>query len=445
MIRTDPERAARALAAGAIAAALLAAMLLVADRPAHAATIFVVNSAADTDDGQCTPRFSGFLSRECTFREAINAANSNDNPAERDTIIFDVVGGSGGVKTISPASELPEITEPVTIDGYTQPAADPNTLEQGGSTNANPLVELEGQSAGDSPFVDGLTIDAPRVTVRGLVINSFPGNGVNVVTRDGTGVRVEGNFIGTDPSGLGDLGNGGSGVFVDGDSGITIGGTTPAARNLISGNGFDGVNLGSSAGNKVQGNLIGLNRGCACDLGNSSGGVLVAGADNTVGGSTPEAANTIAFNDRDGVALSINELGTEVAGNRVLRNSIFSNGEQGIDLNNDGPTPNDRKDLDAGPNTLQNKPLLTSVTTSTTSTTVEGNLNSTPQKTFTIQFFSNPSGDEGKTFLAQRSVTTNSNGNAPFSLSLAKALPAGQAITATATGAGNTSEFSAPR
>ena len=89
---------------------------------------------------------------------------------------------------------------------------------------------------------------------------------------------------------------------------------------------------------------------------------------------------------------------------------------------------------------------MTSAKTSGTKLTIVGNLNSTPNRTFTVQFFSNPSGgDEGKTFHAQRSVTTNDNGNASFSFGFDVAVPAGQSITATATGAGDTSEFSAPR
>ncbi len=79
-------------------------------------------------------------------------------------------------------------------------------------------------------------------------------------------------------------------------------------------------------------------------------------------------------------------------------------------------------------------------------TTVRGKLNSTPDETFQIEFFSNPSGDEGKKLLDQRFVTTNANGDAAYVFTTSKALAAGQRITATATDAGrNTSEFSAPR
>jgi hypothetical protein len=117
-------------------------------------------------------------------------------------------------------------------------------------------------------------------------------------------------------------------------------------------------------------------------------------------------------------------------------------------LHQDGPTANDPLDPDTGENDLQNKPNLTSATTSSAgASTMEGELSSTPEKTFLIEFFSNPSGEnEGKTPLGQKLVTTNSEGNVFFTFASSEAVPAGQSITATATDSGrNTSEFSAPR
>jgi len=140
--------------------------------------------------------------------------------------------------------------------------------------------------------------------------------------------------------------------------------------------------------------------------------------------------------------------GDDATGNRILSNSIFSNAGLGIDLNDDGPTANDPGDKDTGPNNLQNKPALSSAKKSATGTTTgRGTLNSTPGKTFNVQFFSDPSGtDEGKTLLGSMSVTTNGTGNVSFTFSTKKTIRLGQNITATATGpGGNTSEFSAPR
>jgi hypothetical protein len=172
---------------------------------------------------------------------------------------------------------------------------------------------------------------------------------------------------------------------------------------------------------------------------------LIAGAsDNLIGGAASGAANTIAFNGRDGVVVG----GSSSTANRILRNSIVSNVGLGIDLQGgtegaSGATANDLGDADTGPNNLQNKPVLTSAITSGGSTAINGNLNSTPNNRFVIRFFSNPSGNEGKKFIGQKRVSTNSNGNVTFSISLATAVPAGQTITATATSSGgDTSEFS---
>ncbi len=135
-------------------------------------------------------------------------------------------------------------------------------------------------------------------------------------------------------------------------------------------------------------------------------------------------------------------------GNRVLGNSIFSNDALGIELGEDGATPHDLKDLDSGANTLQNKPVLAFARTASGKTTIKGKLISTPNRTFLVQFFSNPSGNEGQRFVGQTGVTTDASGNATFTFSPAQAVGVGRATTATATLSevgGGTSEFSAER
>jgi CSLREA domain-containing protein len=93
---------------------LFASLGLLASSPADAfPVLFIVNTTADSGDGNCT-------AHGCTLREAINEANDFSG---KDAIHFNIPGV--GVKTISPASPLPEITDEVTIDGYTQPGASP--------------------------------------------------------------------------------------------------------------------------------------------------------------------------------------------------------------------------------------------------------------------------------------------------------------------------------
>ncbi|HWS82448.1 MAG TPA: right-handed parallel beta-helix repeat-containing protein [Rubrobacter sp.] len=426
--------------------ATMAAMLLATGRSAQAAsTTFTVDSTVDAADAIQTDNICDAdvsNAQVCTLRAAIEQANTNNNPTEADRINFNIPGT--GVKTISPGSALPTITEPVVIDGYSQPGSSPNTLAKG--TNAVLNIQLNGTNAGE--FSAGLDIDAPNSVVKGLVINRFGSFGVRALD-GGSGSTIEGSFIGTNPSGTLDRGNhtGGVSLFFE-SANIAVGDNTPAARNLISGNDGRGVEIFVSTGNEVMGNLIGTKRDGVGSLGNLDEGVSLFGSsDNTIGDGTTEGANTIAFNGLDGVRVrtSTSDEGTD---NSVFRNSIFSNGDLGIDLNDDGPTANDAGDPDTGPNNLQNKPLLSSAANASGKSTIKGKLNSNASQTYTVEFYSNPAGtDEGKKFIGQKSVTTDSSGSVSFTFSPATKVPAGQAITATATNGstGDTSEFSAPR
>jgi trimeric autotransporter adhesin len=294
-----------------------------------------------------------------------------------------------------------------------------------------------------------LEINAPNVLVKGLVINRFGGTGIFIFF-NGSAATIEGNFIGTDYSGTQGLMSNNTGVTLFGGGANTIGGTSPAARNLISGNITQGLSIASNAGNTVQGNLIGTKANGTEGLGNTLQGVQIASSDNTIGasaGDTNVGANVIAFNGDDGVNIFA---GT---GNRVLSNSIFPNGELGIDLTGgtesaSGVTKNDPKDPDLDANRLQNSPRLTSATTASGVATINGKLNSRPRKTFTIQFFSRPQEDpsgnrEGKTFLGRKQITTKRDGTRSFAF--LTTLPSGEkALSATATNdaTGDTSEFS---
>jgi CSLREA domain-containing protein len=436
--------------------ALMLAAAMALSGGAHADTTFRVNTTGDendldfpggtfdnSSDGRCD--VDGAASgRQCTLRAAIQEANETDGA---DTINFNIPGT--GVKTIRPDSELPFITEQVTINGYTQTDSRPNTLAKGNDAVLN--IELDGTNAVGVEGADGLVLaafmgDASNSVVRGLVINNFDDGGIKA---DANNVKIEGNFLGTDPSGTHSESND-WGVRVVGGADNTIGGSSPEARNLISGNDEQGVFLEpQSEGNSVLGNYIGTKRNGTSRLGNDGNGVFMLGShDNRIGGTTAAEANTIAFNSFSGVAIDEFDF-SDANGNRILINSIFSNGELGIDLD-DSPTPNDRKDRDEGPNTLQNKPVLESAETTGTRIFIEGHLNSTPNQTFTIRFFANPvfspAGYEGKRYLGLKRVTTDENGDASFTRQMAGAVRAGQVITATATGpGGNTSEFSGPR
>ena len=234
-----------------------------------------------------------------------------------NTITFAIPGA--GVHTISPTSALPGITDPVVIDGYTQPGASPNTLANG--NNAVLLIELDGTNAGS--FVNGLTITAGSSTVRGLVINRFGGNGVAITGSGASNNVVLGNFIGTDATGERAVPNRANGVLIDGSSNNTIGGTAVGAGNVISGNSGAGVHIDPGATkNLVQGNFIGTDATGKLAVPNVADGVLIGeSSNNTIGGTAVGAGNVISYNRGDGVSFSSGARSNVVQGNNISVNS----------------------------------------------------------------------------------------------------------------------------
>ncbi len=385
-----------------------------------------------------------------TLREAITSANNNANVNAdvvavgaygTDTINFNIPGA--GPHTISISSALPEISDPLIIDGYSQPGSAENTEAM--ADNAVLLIEVDGSAAGGT---NGFVITAGGSTIRGLVINRFTGEGNAIVLVNLGSDVIEGNFIGTDVTGTIALPNENNGIRIEnGANDNLIGGMDPGARNLISGNDDTAVFL-ATTGNIVQGNLIGTQSDGLKSLGNFQG-VAFAGVgkanNNLVGGTVPGAGNVIAFNITAGVMGGIGS-GT---GNSVLGNSIFGNGF-GIDWMPEGPTLNDTGDVDQGFNNLQNFPVITTVQVSFPSVTFTGSLKSLANTTYRLEFFGNVTADpsgfgQGEFFLGSSDVTTDANGNASYEVTLdVPGTPAADAFTATATDpAGNTSEFSA--
>ncbi len=324
-----------------------------------------------------------------------------------------------------------------------------------------------------TPFPqDGSTFTTNSLTIGGTAAgagNVIAGQiyGAGVFTNART-VVMQGNRIGTDAAGTLNLGNGGSGMEIITafppypDTTVTIGGATAAARNIISangkgGNGGYGIKTGTAATITIQGNFIGTQGDGVTALGNAFSGILVNGsaAIVTIGGMAAGESNIVAYNSGADNSFGATKGGIIVGDDfsslvetSILGNTIFANGGLGIDLAGNGPTPNDTGDGDTGPNNLQNFPVLTSASIAGGTATIAGTLNSSANTQFTVEFFANaacdPSGfGEGQTFIGRTTVTTNTSGDATFSVMLPTAVTGGN-ITATATDpAGNTSEFSA--
>ena len=328
-----------------------------------------------------------------------------------------------------------------------------------GATGNEILGNLIGTSAdGRHPLAnkgDGILISGASAT---LVGDSVPGAG-NVLSgnlsngielADGaTGNLILGNLIGVTANATSPLGNQGDGVRLDGATLNSVGGINSGDGNVISSNQGDGIETVHSAINGlIAGNMIGTDPTGLLMLGNRGNGVSLGSAGNTVGGLGSGAGNTIAFNGTGSVGAGVQLVGL-VNHNAILSNSIHDNAGLGINLGN-GPTPNHMPGT-AGPNNYQNYPILSSIKTDGSTTSIAGSLFASPSATYTIQVFSSPKADpsgfgEGQKLLTSFTSSTDATGNAAFNLDLPAAPPPGSAISATATdSSGNTSEFSLGR
>ncbi len=212
-----------------------------------------------------------------------------------------------GAATITVASLLPSFTDTVVIDGTTQEG-----------WVAAPIVEITGPNTG----TDGLYLDvgSDGSTIKGLILNNFN----RAIALFSSNNVVTGNYSGTNAAGTVAKANV-AGVWMN-SSNNTIGGTSAAERNILSGNNLDGVQINGSVGatgNVIIGNYIGLDVTGTVDLGNTNQGVaMYRGAkNNTVGGTAPGTANVISGNNGEGVRLI--DAGT--TGNVVIGNLIGTN------------------------------------------------------------------------------------------------------------------------
>jgi len=218
-------------------------------QPVAAQNIFTVANIDDAGPG--------------SLRQAIIDANATPNASATlpDRIEFSIAGS--GPHLIQPLAALPTMTDPVIIDGTTEP-----------DFAGAPVIVLNGSQ--DVTFSDALTITAGNSTVQGLTIERFGGGAIGIVLRNNGGNVIKGNHI---------LNNRG-GVLIDGAANNTIGGTTPDTRNVISGHGSEGILIlgGSATGNLVQGNFIGTDVAGVSALPNFHGIFIADAPNNTIGG-----------------------------------------------------------------------------------------------------------------------------------------------------------------
>ena len=210
-----------------VATAVLAGWRLTAQ--VHAAgTTLTVNGSGDLSDlnpGDGVCDVLNLAGDQCSLRAAIEELNALGPDTTLHRIEFDI--SSSGPITITPGSELPAITVPLVIDGETQPGASCPTI----SDPANLMIVLDGSNAGTN--VDGFTLDSGSdgSTIRGLVIGNFDDNGIFIWSNDN---RVGCSHIGLSVDGVSVIGNGSSGVYLQGDGNSIGGQNSPQQRNVIS-------------------------------------------------------------------------------------------------------------------------------------------------------------------------------------------------------------------
>jgi hypothetical protein len=452
------------------------------------AATFTVTTSADSGPG--------------SLRAAITQSNAGVPIGGRNVITFNI---AAPVAPITPATDLPAITEPVLIDGLTQPGARANDDRAGfdavlpiqisgtagtglqtgaglnnGSVTINGLA-LEGFATGIESNSSGLQLEVVGSYISGSVSDHAGRVGVilrrsgqfdvvggpaiaatTLVTDEGIGVRME---PGSDPNATGLPRVDGS-ILRDNDVGVELATFGSVAESLVG-----TLDLGSAgqqdigvlvnarsvvADSAIAGNGVGVDiRAAGAQVfgnvvsDNVSDGIVVSAGpgDALISAGAGPYGNLIVDNGGAGVAV------LSGAGTVVDSNEIDHNGGLGIDLGADGPTPNDPFDADdidalgaVLPNRLQNSPLILDAATANGTTTVSGRFHGGAGIGLTWELFAGPSCDsigygEGAEPLALGDATTDLSGNASVSGAL-PSLPDGTALTATVTTVDGTSEFS---
>jgi gliding motility-associated-like protein len=272
-------------------------ILVVVFQMSGSAAVFVVGNANDAGPG--------------SLRQAILDANAAPG--------FDQIDFTGPFSIVL-SSGLPNITDPLFINGPV--VAGVPQIELNGTANniAGPGILLAATATGS--------------TIKGLNIHGHTGQGVLI---SASNTKVIGCYIGTDPTGALDRGNGASGIeTAAGLSNIVIGGSTPDSANVISGNGGIGINIAPGCSNvRIAGNKVGVSAIGNTALANDQVGIMVNSVTNLIiGGALPGESNVISANGQNGIAIPGASNGVVIAGNKIGvgadGNTALGNGGHGI-------------------------------------------------------------------------------------------------------------------
>ena len=379
----------------------LALLISLPTNQAYSQLVLDVNSRFDQPDANPGDGICLTAAGKCTLRAALEETNAYPNTTDFDIITFyNIPLVSGKARINVTGFGLPQITEAVKIRGGTAPPG---------------LTRIDGSNAS---YANGLYLryGSAGSVIKGMIIGNFPLAGILIIDDD---IKIQHSYIGTKPNG-GNLGNGTYGIHCSFGTGgssrdILIGGAD--SGNVIGFNQLGGINFSHAYSSRIAGNVIGVcDDGSNC--GNAGAGIRISDNLNTVGGDSLKYGNIIGFNEvgilmedgghsiiqnnfigvskegedigneNDGIEIAgilwSNEIGygpyDDISGAGSLHNTIafnggnavringlyaqasirgnviYENGEQGIDLDDDGFTANDSGDADDGPNGLQNFP-----------------------------------------------------------------------------------------
>lgn len=309
---------------------------------------YTVNTNNDSNDGVCN-------TTHCSLREAITTANATAGPQE---IIFSIPGD--GPHTITLGSLLPVITENLSIDGYTEPGASPNS----GAVGSNAVLKIAVDGGSQANILRTCTDE--RVEIRGLSLVGAEGPAIEtnqdeINCAGQTAMVLRGNWFGIAPDGSA---NGNVNALFARNQKVDIGGGSFADRNLFANSADYAVRISELAANSssVNNNLFGVGPDGSSDHGNGGTALDLSSVDLLDIGGPGFEANEFRFNGR-GIVLkqgtNPGSTGNVWFGNEFSGQSGLSIDLSASDSDTDGVTPNDVDDLDTGPNGLQNSPVLT--------------------------------------------------------------------------------------
>jgi len=349
--------------------------------------------------------------------EAITAANSDPG---FNSVLFDIAGA--GPHTIQQSSQLPTITSPIWIDGFSQTGSSANLYGFPFNT-AVIKIGVDGTTGGGGDI--GLSFASTGYgQLRGISIGGFDEG----IRTEATSFIVTGCNLGTDATGTVAVPNG---IGINALSVASIGGPANSERMHICASQSDGVRV-------AAGNVIIFNSHFGFDvlgyeMANGTADVHVFGGTSCQIGQQHVTPCGFPYTDR--VRVGIAGIVVEPGASGVTVAQAAMNYPY-IDLGFDGPTANDPLDADTGANDLQNFPVLASAD----GTTILGDMDGLPNQLHRIEFFA-LSPYETK-YLGYQEVTTDGSGHADISFTC-DPIPPATVLTATATAGFNTSELAA--